>query len=66
MLTVHFALVTVQERHWKDVVSNGSGYELAQHLKEKRQNIVTTGSSCTPRRVVALLANVSANIAPCF
>lgn len=36
MLAVHFALVTVQERHGKDVVSNGSGYELAQHLRKKR------------------------------
>lgn len=32
MLTVHFAFVVVQERHWKDVVGDGSGNELAQHL----------------------------------
>lgn len=29
VVTVHFALVTVQERHREDVVGNGSGYELA-------------------------------------
>lgn len=39
MLTVHFALVTVQEGHGQDVICNGSGYKLAQHLRETRENI---------------------------
>lgn len=29
MLTVYFALVAVKEGYWKDVICNGSGYELA-------------------------------------
>lgn len=32
VLAVHFAFVVVQERHWKDVVGDSSGDELAQHL----------------------------------
>lgn len=34
MLAVHFAFVVIQERHWKDVVGDGSGDKLAQHLWE--------------------------------
>lgn len=40
VLAVHFAFVVVQERHWEDVVGDGSGDELAQHLGN---NIDTAG-----------------------
>lgn len=42
MVAVHFALVTVQEGHGKDVVRYGSGYKLAQHLGDNRENIMST------------------------
>lgn len=38
MVTVHFALVTVQERHGQDVICNSSGYKLTQHLRKTGEN----------------------------
>lgn len=32
VLAVHFAFVVIQEGHWKDVVGDGPGDKLAQHL----------------------------------
>lgn len=47
MLTVHFALVTVQERHGEDVVGYGSGNELTQHLREKTKKRLLKHKSVT-------------------
>ncbi len=44
VITVHFALVTVQERHGEDVVRYGSGYKLAQHLRDIRQETLSNGA----------------------